>query len=51
MRCTLCPRRYCAFGIGIGQRVQQVMARRIGVTLNNCDCDLRHDFLSVSIKQ
>jgi hypothetical protein len=49
MRCTLCPRRYCAFGIGIGQRVQQVMARRIGVTLNNCD--LRHDFLSVSIKQ
>jgi len=49
MRRTSCPRRYCAFGIGIGQRVQQMMARRIGVALNNCD--LRHDLLSVSIKQ
>jgi len=35
-----CP--YCAFGVGIAQRMQKVMACRIGVALNNSDAS-RHD--------
>jgi len=35
-----CP--YCAFGVGIIQRMQKVMACRIGVALNNSDAP-RHE--------
>ena len=35
-----CP--YCAFGVGITQRMQKVMACRIGVALNNSDAP-RHE--------
>jgi len=31
------PRRHRGFGISVGHRVEQVMARRIGVTLDDCD--------------